>query len=62
VDLQPVRAALSQLFSHPEFEQRPSDVVRLRIDQLRLRWPACFWCALCPPNSYSPAPILAYRN
>src|SRR5215467_6669712 len=35
MDLQPVRAALSQLFSHPKFEQRPSDVVRLRIDQLR---------------------------
>src|SRR5438552_1383587 len=35
VDLQPARAALSQLFAHPEFEQRPSPVVRLRINQLR---------------------------
>src|SRR3954468_13280308 len=35
VNLQPVRAALSQLFAYPEIEQRPSPVVRLRIDQLR---------------------------
>src|SRR6516162_5308835 len=35
VDLQPVRAALSQLFAHPEFEQRSSPVVRLRMDQFR---------------------------
>src|SRR5215831_3326012 len=31
VDLQPVRAAFSQLFAHAKFEQRPSDVVRLWI-------------------------------
>ena len=37
VDLQPVCSTLSQFFSFAEFEQRSSDVIRLRVDVLRHR-------------------------
>src|SRR6516225_8811517 len=35
MDLQPIRATFSQRFAFAKFEQRPSDLIRLRIDELR---------------------------